>query len=345
MTQSAPLMRVRNWDELYENNRSREITRAAWFAAPNDLSGDGYVELVVHPDGAAHLGVWYAVLMLASKAKPRRGLLVKDHGQPHTAASIARVTRLTEAVVSDALVRLLKIGLLEVAEHMPREDNESSSHPGAGNPQEPASKPQNSAAEGKGTEHHHQEGKRKRKEQKRTEPDGTEGAREKSTTEAFDSQSDSRAAFPPKGDDEPKHLEGLYASPEDELKAIYQLKAGEPITLQVLGSIRANLELTLVDIREFVAEVRKHVKGDWRNPAGFLLDLSKRFVVKTKPASRPKTAAENYKCRSCFSNRPGEGAVPDSAGGFTPCSCASPEWIERQKAPGGLFHQKVPNTP
>ena len=88
-----PLLRVRNWDPLYENNRSRDIDRTKWFPAPNDLSADGYVELVAHEDGPAHLGVWTALLMVASRAKPR-GTLVRDDGRPHTAESLALVTRL-----------------------------------------------------------------------------------------------------------------------------------------------------------------------------------------------------------------------------------------------------------
>src|ERR1700693_2981185 len=100
---AAPMMRVRDWDAIYENNRSREMKRTRWFPAPNDLSADGYVEIVGHEQGAAHFGVWNAVLMVASRAKPRRGLLVKDDGRAHTEESLARVTRVPVTVVSDAL--------------------------------------------------------------------------------------------------------------------------------------------------------------------------------------------------------------------------------------------------
>lgn len=34
------MLRVRDWDKDYENNRSREIRRTLWFPAPNDLSAD-----------------------------------------------------------------------------------------------------------------------------------------------------------------------------------------------------------------------------------------------------------------------------------------------------------------
>ena len=50
-----PLLRVRNWSELYENNRSRELARTNWFPAPNDLSAGGYLDLVSHADGAAQM--------------------------------------------------------------------------------------------------------------------------------------------------------------------------------------------------------------------------------------------------------------------------------------------------
>src|SRR6266852_5538283 len=73
------LLRVRDWDRLYENNRSREMKRTNWFPMPNDLSADSYVELLAHPQGAAHLGVWTAVLMVASRTKPR-GCLTREDG-------------------------------------------------------------------------------------------------------------------------------------------------------------------------------------------------------------------------------------------------------------------------
>jgi hypothetical protein len=67
----APLFRVRDWDSRHENNRSREISRTRWVAVPNDPSADAYVELTAHEEGPAHLGVWTALLMVASRAKPR----------------------------------------------------------------------------------------------------------------------------------------------------------------------------------------------------------------------------------------------------------------------------------
>jgi hypothetical protein len=336
-------LRVRNWASLYENNRSRELGRTAWFPAPNDLGADWYAELVSDEEGAAHLGVWYALLMVASRATPR-GALVRGDGQPHTAESLARVTRLPQQVIKAAIERLLEIGLLEVGGNKPRKKSSLGSHPSAEIPQGTARKPREGAAERKGTEHHHQEKKRKGKKQQRPEPDGTESAREESTTERWDAHSGAGSDFPEKGDDE-RPRGDIYSSPDDELKKMYLVKACEPITIAVLDAIRLNLELNQVSMGDFAAEVRKHTENAWRNPPGFLRDLSKRFRAKTRPASAPVTVAEtedkNYRCELCGSRVRGEGAILDASGKPAPCNCASPEYIARQRE-RGVFAKETP---
>jgi hypothetical protein len=346
--ESQPLYRVRNWDLHHENNRSRGITRTQWVPVPNDLSGDGYVDLVTHDDGAAHLGVWIGLLMVASRANPR-GCLVREDGRPHTAESLARVTRLPEDFIRVAIERLLTIGLLEIVvnnapspENGPSaakpQDGAGESHSAAANPQRDAPKPPDGAAEENGREHHHQERKRKGKEQQRKEPDGTERADEHSKTEHSDARSADGSDFSQKGDDEAENPKNRYASPEDELKAIYQMKAGEPITLAVLDAIRVNLEWTHVSMDDFLVEVKKHVKNEWRNPAGFLRDRSQHFRAKTRLAGAPMTAAEaeekNYRCQFCGSRVRGEGAILDDNSKMAPCRCASPEYIARQRERG-----------
>jgi hypothetical protein len=339
MNETGPsLLQVRNWDQLFENNRSRDMKRTNWFPAPNDLSADGYVELVGHQEGAAHLGVWYSILMVASRARPRRGLLLKDDGRPHTAESLASVTRLHETVVMEAIRRLLEIGLLEIVDLDAPETSNLPPHPRAGTPQDAAAQPQEGVVEGKGTEHHHQEKKRKGKERQGTEPVGTERADERSKTEDSDTRSGFGSDFPQKGDDEAENPEGTYASPEEELKAIYQSKTGEPITIALLDAIRVNLECGRVSMGDFLVEVRKHVRNEWRNPPGFLRDFSQRFRAKTRLAGAPVTAAEaeekNYRCEFCGSRIRGEGVILDANGKMAPCSCASPEYIARQRERG-----------
>ena len=175
-----PMMRVRDWDRLYENNRSRGMKNTHWFPMPNDLSADGYVELLAHADGTTHLGVWTGVLMVASRTKPR-GTLVREDGSAHDSESLARVMRQPQPAVSAAIERLLQIGLLETdsgksprRKHIPRQPPAPPQHQAAAESQE-------GALEQKGTEHHHQEQNGTEKNRtRRTEPQGTERARARS---------------------------------------------------------------------------------------------------------------------------------------------------------------------
>ena len=330
-----PILRVRNWDLLYENNRSRDLGRTSWFPAPNDLSADGYTEVVTHAEGAAHFGVWNALLMVASRAKPR-GALLRYDGRPHIAESLARVTRLPEQLIDAAIQRLLDIGLLEVSGNKPRKNSSLRSHPSAAKPQDGAPKSQEGAAERKGTEHHHQEGKGKTKK-------GTESAFDEVRQES--PRSARKNPIPEKGaDDDGSAIEVAYASPDDELKAIYQAKAGAPIAVNLLDAIRANVTAQGVEMSEFVEEVRQHAQNDWRNPGGFLRDFSKGFRAKTQSSSPAITAAEaaarNYRCEVCGSRTPGEGARLIE-GKFVPCPCASAEYIARQRARNVFSEQAV----
>ena len=193
--------------------------------------------------------------------------------------------------------------------------------------------PQEGAVEGKGREHHHQEQKGTEKKGTRAEKKGRGRAREELTTEDSRASASAAATSSQNGDDADENPRVEYASPEDELKAIYQAKTGEPITSDLLRAIRTNLELSNVNFGDFVVAVRKHSQNKWRNPPGFLRDFSIRFSAKTREASAPVTAAEmiakNYQCTVCHSKTPGEGAIL-VAGKSVPCECASPEYIARQ---------------
>jgi hypothetical protein len=60
------ILRIRDWSEHFENNRTKELVRMAWVPVPNKQDGDGYTELLDHVNGAAHLGAWIAIVELAS---------------------------------------------------------------------------------------------------------------------------------------------------------------------------------------------------------------------------------------------------------------------------------------
>lgn len=105
------LLRIKDWDSHFENHKTRILKHLEFVLVPNKMDGDGYTELVDHPDGAAHYGVWMALLLIASKSTPR-GDLARSGGVAHDTASLARVSRLQSAVITPAIARLLKIGWL-----------------------------------------------------------------------------------------------------------------------------------------------------------------------------------------------------------------------------------------
>jgi len=109
--------RIKDWNDIYENNRTRTMKHMRWVPVPNGHDGYGYSCLVDHKNGAAHLGVWLAVLQVASKCDTR-GTLMRDERHPHDAASLARMTRLSDKLISEALVRLASpdIAWLEVVD-------------------------------------------------------------------------------------------------------------------------------------------------------------------------------------------------------------------------------------
>ena len=126
---SNDLYRIVDWDKNFENHRSRARKVLNWVPLPNKHDGDGYTELVDHPNGAAHFGAWVVLVQIASKAEPR-GTLVRSGDIPHTCASLRRMSKLSEEVFEEVIPRLVAIGWLEVIE---TEELEDSSLPSGGN--------------------------------------------------------------------------------------------------------------------------------------------------------------------------------------------------------------------
>lgn len=138
---TPPLYAIRDWKKHFENNRTAELKHLHWVPFPTKHDGDGYTSLLDHPDGAAHFGAWCALVQVAARCgmtATTRGRLLRDLGnrtEPHTPASLARITRIPENIISAAIVRLCEIGWLE---QIPQE--------GAIIPQVPAAIPQEGAA-------------------------------------------------------------------------------------------------------------------------------------------------------------------------------------------------------
>jgi len=132
-------LRIKNWNELYENNETRKLKNLHWVRVPNGMESISFRELISHRNGLAHFGVWILLLELASKQPaPRDGTISRSGGRlSHDPESIAKavgavhtwddsgvmemvVSRarfdLVKETVSEALDRLVQLNWVEVVE-------------------------------------------------------------------------------------------------------------------------------------------------------------------------------------------------------------------------------------
>lgn len=143
-TASVEILTIRNWAVHFENNRTKELRTMTWVPVPNTMDGDGYTQLVDHPEGAAHLGAWIALIQIASKCTPR-GALIRGDRTGHQPETLARISRLPPKVFAEVIPRLLEIGWLEKVSVTAVLANVASR--AAGVPHEPAVTPQDSAVD------------------------------------------------------------------------------------------------------------------------------------------------------------------------------------------------------
>ena len=108
----ALLYKIKDWSENYEVSQTKKANFSKFVPLPNKLDGDGYTELVDHPNGAAHYGAWVTMVSIASKCHPK-GSLVRDSGKPHDASTLSRITRIPASVFNEVLPRLVAIGWME----------------------------------------------------------------------------------------------------------------------------------------------------------------------------------------------------------------------------------------
>lgn len=111
------IYRIKNWDRLYENNRSRTVKSLAWVPVPNKHDGEGYCTVMSHPKAAEIFTAWVLMLQVASRCHPR-GTLVRDNGTPLTPEALAVRTRGKAEWFAQALEFLAKedIGWIEATE-------------------------------------------------------------------------------------------------------------------------------------------------------------------------------------------------------------------------------------
>jgi hypothetical protein len=104
--------RVRRWNEDYENAQSRPLKYLRWLASPILLGTSDYAELLDHPNGLAHYGLWKSFTELAAQCQPR-GSLLKEGGVPHTQKSIALTLRCSIEILQEAIGSFLHLSWLE----------------------------------------------------------------------------------------------------------------------------------------------------------------------------------------------------------------------------------------
>ena len=92
------MWRIKDWGKHFEKNRTRELRSMLWVPVPTKMDGDGYTELLDHPNGAAHYGAWIACVHVAAKSQVR-GTLMRDRCEAHNFESLARITRVPKVVL------------------------------------------------------------------------------------------------------------------------------------------------------------------------------------------------------------------------------------------------------
>jgi len=134
------IYRIKRWNAVFENNRSRELKNTHWVAMPNSHDTLGYLTLVALPNGAALYGAWCVLVQIASRCKPR-GTLVQDGSRPHTARTLALKSRLPQELFEE-LFEVLRLPDIEWIEAL---TDETAAQEGAVIPQEGAVIPQEGA--------------------------------------------------------------------------------------------------------------------------------------------------------------------------------------------------------
>ena len=91
-----PLYQVIDWNEHFENFRSRVVTKCQYVCVPTKHGGTGFCNVIAQPDGPAIYGVWVLLLQLLSRQAKRNGWLTQDgtkEGRRFSGEELARLWR------------------------------------------------------------------------------------------------------------------------------------------------------------------------------------------------------------------------------------------------------------
>jgi hypothetical protein len=98
---------VREWDDHYENNKSRERDECSFVCVPNKQHGLGFLRLMSLPDGASIYGIFNLIIGACSRQRrPRNGWLTDDGtetGIPWTVDDLAMCWRRTAGEIERAM--------------------------------------------------------------------------------------------------------------------------------------------------------------------------------------------------------------------------------------------------
>jgi hypothetical protein len=119
------IYRIKDWNEHFENDRSRSRKSCSFVCVPNKQHGMGFCRIMAEKDGAAIYGIWHLILGACSQQlSPRNGWLTADGdqaGSPWGVDDLALKFRRPETEISRALNVLSSksVGWIEVTGESP----------------------------------------------------------------------------------------------------------------------------------------------------------------------------------------------------------------------------------
>jgi len=98
---------IKNWNDHFENAKSRSVLNKTWGNLPNKQDGLGYGLIMREDDGAAIYGAFVALVLMCSKQPNPRDGWVTENGKPDarplTALEISIKTKIPETIVQRML--------------------------------------------------------------------------------------------------------------------------------------------------------------------------------------------------------------------------------------------------
>mgnify|MGYP001577792281 CR=1 FL=1 len=114
------MIEICRWNELFENNRSREIRHPMFCLIPNRHDGESYGRLMMLKDAPEIFSAWILMVQVASRSQVR-GTLLRDDRTPHDAESLSIKTRGRKEWFEKAIPVLEKLRWIAIKSGIPQE--------------------------------------------------------------------------------------------------------------------------------------------------------------------------------------------------------------------------------